>query len=80
MIFVPGRPELGLVWRAQVEHFTAADRRCVAPDLRGYGTAPAPARAACADLSEATIDAGHEVMLQAPAQTNAAIAARRPAP
>jgi pimeloyl-ACP methyl ester carboxylesterase len=44
MIFVHGWPELGLVWRAQVEHFTAAGWECVAPDLRGYGTAPVPAR------------------------------------
>lgn len=42
MIFVHGWPELGLVWRAQAEHFTAAGWRCVTPDLRGYGTAPAP--------------------------------------
>ncbi|MET8153228.1 alpha/beta hydrolase [Actinoplanes sp. NPDC049668] len=44
MIFVHGWPELGLVWRAQVEHFTAAGWHCVAPDLRGYGTAAVPER------------------------------------
>src|SRR3954466_5609417 len=31
MIFMHGWPELGLVWRAQLEHFGAAGWRCVAP-------------------------------------------------
>jgi pimeloyl-ACP methyl ester carboxylesterase len=43
MIFVHGWPELGLVWRAQLEHFAAAGWRCVAPDMRGYGGSSVPA-------------------------------------
>jgi len=42
MIFLHGWPELGIVWRAQVEHFAAAGWRCVAPDMRGYGGSSAP--------------------------------------
>lgn len=37
MIFVHGHPELGVMWRAQMEYFAAAGWRCVAPDMRGYG-------------------------------------------
>ncbi|TBU86314.1 alpha/beta hydrolase [Pseudomonas dryadis] len=37
MIFVHGHPELGVMWRSQMEHFAAAGWRCVAPDMRGYG-------------------------------------------
>src|SRR5690242_10612195 len=43
MIFLHGWPELGLVWRAQLEHFGAAGWRCVAPDMRGYGGSSVPA-------------------------------------
>ena len=32
-----------------------------------------PMRADCADLTEVTIEAGHEVMLERPAEVNAAI-------
>jgi pimeloyl-ACP methyl ester carboxylesterase len=107
MIFVHGWPELGTVWRAQVEHFTAAGwgpcswyvndeanlayaaraphRRLEMPVLFVHAAWDGicetlrsrladPMRAACANLTEATVDAGHEVMLQAPARTNAAIA------
>jgi pimeloyl-ACP methyl ester carboxylesterase len=42
MIFVHGWPELGLVWRPQMEHFAARGWRCVAPDMRGYGDSPVP--------------------------------------
>ena len=37
MIFLHGWPEIGLVWRGQVEAFAAEGWRCVAPDMRGYG-------------------------------------------
>ena len=37
-----GWPEIGLVWRAQMEAFAAAGWRCVAPDLRGFGDSSAP--------------------------------------
>ncbi len=42
MIFIHGWPELGLVWRAQLEHFAGHGWRCVAPDMRGYGGSSAP--------------------------------------
>ncbi len=42
MIFIHGWPELGLVWRAQIQHFAALGWRCVAPDMRGYGGSSAP--------------------------------------
>jgi pimeloyl-ACP methyl ester carboxylesterase len=37
MIFVHGWPEIGLVWRAQMEAFASQGWRCIAPDLRGFG-------------------------------------------
>ncbi len=42
MIFLHGWPEIGLIWRAQLEHFAAAGWRCVAPDMRGYGGSSVP--------------------------------------
>jgi pimeloyl-ACP methyl ester carboxylesterase len=42
MVFVHGWPELGIVWRAQIEHFAAAGWRGIAPDMRGYGNSPLP--------------------------------------
>jgi pimeloyl-ACP methyl ester carboxylesterase len=42
MILLHGWPELGLVWRSQVEHFARAGWRCVAPDMRGYGGSSVP--------------------------------------
>ena len=43
IMFLHGWPELGLVWRAQMEAFAAEGWRCVAPDMRGYGGSSAPA-------------------------------------
>ncbi len=43
MMFLHGWPELGLVWRAQIDAFVAEGWRCVAPDMRGYGGSSAPA-------------------------------------
>ena len=43
MILLHGWPELGLMWRAQMDTFAAEGWRCVAPDLRGYGGSSAPA-------------------------------------
>ena len=43
MMFLHGWPELGLVWRAQMDAFAAEGWRCVAPDMRGYGGSSAPA-------------------------------------
>jgi pimeloyl-ACP methyl ester carboxylesterase len=45
MIFIHGWPELGIVWRAQLDHFARAGWRCIAPDMRGYGGSSIPAEA-----------------------------------
>ena len=37
IFFIHGWPELGVVWRAQIDHFAALGWHCVAPDMRGYG-------------------------------------------
>ncbi len=42
MIFLHGWPEIGLVWRAQMEAFASEDWHCIAPDMRGYGGSSAP--------------------------------------
>ncbi|MEV4703109.1 alpha/beta hydrolase [Actinoplanes sp. NPDC049316] len=56
MVFVHGWPERGLVWRRQVEHFTAAGWECVAPDMRGYGAAKIPAEPSAYALEEVVGD------------------------
>lgn len=38
IFFLHGWPELGIIWRSQMEHFSRLGWRCVAPDMRGYGT------------------------------------------
>ena len=42
MIFLHGWPEIGVMWRAQMQAFAAEGWRCVAPDMRGYGGSSAP--------------------------------------
>lgn len=42
MIFLHGWPELGLIWRAQIEAFATDGWRCIAPDMRGYGDSSIP--------------------------------------
>ena len=56
MIFIHGWPELGLVWRAQIEHFAAAGWRCVAPDMRGYGGSSVPDEIAAYGVRELAAD------------------------
>ena len=56
MIFIHGWPELGLVWRAQIEHFAAAGWRCVAPDMRGYGGSSVPHQIAAYGVRELSAD------------------------
>jgi pimeloyl-ACP methyl ester carboxylesterase len=43
MIFLHGWPEIGVMWRPQVEAFASEGWHCVAPDMRGYGASSAPA-------------------------------------
>jgi pimeloyl-ACP methyl ester carboxylesterase len=56
MIFVHGWPELGVLWRAQLEHFAALGWRCVAPDMRGYGDSSVPADPGAYTLREIVAD------------------------
>lgn len=56
MIFVHGWPEIGLMWRAQIEAFAAEGWRCVAPDMRGYGGSSVPASSGDYVLSEIVHD------------------------
>ena len=42
MIFLHGWPQIGLVWRGQVEAFASEGWHCIAPDMRGYGGSSAP--------------------------------------
>ena len=42
MIFLHGWPEIGLMWRTQIEAFASEGWRCVAPDMRGYGGSSVP--------------------------------------
>jgi pimeloyl-ACP methyl ester carboxylesterase len=56
MIFLHGWPEIGLMWRAQVEAFAADGWHCVAPDMRGYGGSSAPAYSDAYALKEIVED------------------------
>ena len=56
MVFVHGWPELGLFWRAQIEHFAARGWRCVAPDMRGYGGSSVPSTTAAYAVRELVAD------------------------
>lgn len=42
MIFLHGWPSIGLMWRAQMNAFASDGWRCIAPDLRGFGSSFAP--------------------------------------
>src|SRR5260370_16800084 len=44
IIFVHGWPELSISWRHQLPVFAELGFRCIAPDMRGYGSAPALTR------------------------------------
>ncbi len=56
MIFLHGWPEIGLIWRAQVEAFASEGWHCVAPDMRGYGGSSAPTAAEAYALKEIVED------------------------
>ena len=56
MIFIHGWPEIGLLWRAQLERFAAAGWRCVAPDMRGYGGSSVPTRSGAYAVRELVAD------------------------
>ena len=56
MIFVHGWPQIGLMWRAQIEAFAAQGWRCIAPDMRGYGGSSVPSAPEAYALSEVVQD------------------------
>jgi pimeloyl-ACP methyl ester carboxylesterase len=56
MLFIHGWPAIGLMWRAQMEAFSAEGWRCVAPDMRGYGGSSRPATSEAYRLSEIVQD------------------------
>jgi pimeloyl-ACP methyl ester carboxylesterase len=69
MIFVHGWPELGIMWRAQIEHFARLGWRCVAPDMRGYGGSSVPGDPGAYALREIVADMTelHDALGGAPA-------------
>jgi pimeloyl-ACP methyl ester carboxylesterase len=56
MIFLHGWPQIGLMWRAQIEAFASDGWHCVAPDMRGYGGSSAPTASGGYALSEIVAD------------------------
>ena len=56
MIFLHGWPQIGLMWRAQVEALASEGWHCVAPDMRGYGGSSAPTAAEAYALKEIVED------------------------
>ena len=56
MIFLHGWPEIGLMWRAQLEAFASDGWNCIAPDMRGYGGSSAPASSEDYSLNEIVDD------------------------
>ena len=69
MIFLHGWPELGIIWRAQLEHFARAGYRCIAPDMRGYGGSSVPPDQAAYAVRELVTDMTelHDALGGAPA-------------
>jgi pimeloyl-ACP methyl ester carboxylesterase len=69
MIFLHGWPELGVVWRSQLDHFAGLGWRCVAPDMRGYGGSSVPSSTASYAVSDLVGDMIelHEALGAAPA-------------
>jgi len=56
MIFLHGWPEIGLVWRAQIEAFASEGWHCIAPDMRGYGGSSTPSASEDYALAEIVND------------------------
>jgi pimeloyl-ACP methyl ester carboxylesterase len=56
IIFLHGWPEIGLMWRGQMEALAADGWRCIAPDMRGYGGSSAPTSTDAYALKEIVAD------------------------
>jgi pimeloyl-ACP methyl ester carboxylesterase len=56
MIFLHGWPQIGLMWRSQLEAFASEGWRCVAPDMRGYGRSSIPSAPEAYTLNEIVDD------------------------
>jgi pimeloyl-ACP methyl ester carboxylesterase len=56
MIFLHGWPQIGLMWRMQMEALASESWHCVAPDMRGYGGSSAPTDPAAYALNEIVED------------------------
>ncbi len=56
MIFLHGWPGIGLIWRAQMAALSSQGWRCIAPDMRGYGSSSAPASSEAYALQEIVED------------------------
>jgi pimeloyl-ACP methyl ester carboxylesterase len=54
--YLHGWPEIGMVWRAQVEAFSSEGWHCVAPDMRCYGGSSAPTASEAYALKEVVDD------------------------
>ncbi len=56
LMFLHGWPEIGLMWRAQINAFAAEGWHCVAPDMRGYGGSSTPVAPSAYALKELVQD------------------------
>ncbi len=56
IFFIHGWPEVGVLWRRQIEYFADAGWRCIAPDMRGYGRSSVPASVADYAMQEIVQD------------------------
>ena len=69
MFFLHGWPELGIIWRPQLEYFARAGYRCIAPDMRGYGGSSVPYETSAYAVRELVADMTelHDALGGAPA-------------
>ena len=59
LVLLHGWPELAFSWRHQIRALSAAGRRVIAPDQRGYGATPGPEAVEAYDLDHLTADIAH---------------------
>lgn len=69
MFFIHGWPELGVMWRNQIARFADDGWRCIAPDMRGYGSSSAPQSTDAYSMRDIVADmiALHDALGAAPA-------------